>query len=325
MKADSTLVSIIVPLRNGERWLRKCLKSIFEQTYRNIEVIVVDDHSNDGGTQLTERMAMTDKRLRLVSLEGTSGCREARYSGLGEARGEAVMFVDADDMLRPRAVEHLVGAMERLGVDMVQMRFLRRIKGLNIRYKEIYDASLSDRAITGSEYDSITSYIGMDSYITPSTWGKIYRSDLLRNAPQSPFSQFWGEDQIINIDYLRVARSVAFIDYVGYIYRWGGESTHFRFSALQDYKNVYKTKHSLGLDKECLDYEMLLLLRYYIRKLYTDLGWTREAAAMYLREELQDPLFAPVLREHTAESLANAEYAAVQRSSVKQIAKRFLL
>lgn len=319
------LVSVIVPLRNGERWLGKCLRSILGQTYRDIEVIVADDHSTDGSMHLLRKMESSDTRLRSISLGKETGSLLTRYAGLEEARGETAVFVDADDLLRPKAVEKLAGTMYHLDVDMVQMRFLRRVRGFNIRYNEIYDPSMSHRAITGAEYDSITSYIGMDSFINPSACGKIYRTRMLRGAPRSPFQQFWGDDQIMNIDYLRQARSLAFTDYVGYIYRWGGRTSHFRFSALRDYKNVYRTKLRMGLDRECLDEEMLLLLRYYIRKLNTELGWTREAAVMYLRDELRDPMFASVLRGHTAESLVEAEFAYLQKNALKHIAKRVLL
>lgn len=322
--SDEKLVSVVVPLHNEERYLRKCLKSILSQTYSNIEVIVVDDNSTDSSLLIARRMSHRDSRVRIISLQNRCGAQSARYAGIQEARGERLMFVDSDDVIKSKSVEMLCEAMDKYDVDLVQMRFFRRVRFLNIRYGETYNASLSDRRIDGEDYSNLCSYIGMDSYISPSLCGKLYRTSIMKMVRCTPFDQFWGDDQIFNIDYLRIAQSIAFIDYSGYIYRWGGLTTHFHYSDLQKYKNVYKMKLSQGLDKKCLDNEMRLLLRYYIRQLNTELGWTREAVAMSIQSELKDSFWRGMVEEAEAESLVDIEFAYLQQHALKSICKRLL-
>lgn len=322
--SQNAVVSVIVPLHNEETFLRKCLRSVLSQTYPHLEVIVVDDNSTDRSMMIARRVAMSDSRVRLVSMKGHSGAQAARFTGVEAACGDMIMFVDSDDILRRQSVQLLVEAMETYDVDLVQMRFLRRFRNFNFRYGETYDSTLSNRRIEGEDYKSLSSYIGMDSYITPSLCGKLYRTSLMRMINRTPFDQFWGDDQICNIDYLRLARSIAFIDYSGYIYRWGGRTTRFRYSDLQKYKNVYKLKLRQGQDRACLESEMKMLLRYYIRQLYTELGWTRDAIVMCLRPELDDPMWSPIVDVNMLERLVDAEFSHVQQNAFKAIVKRLL-
>lgn len=321
---SETLVSVIVPLHNEERFLRKCLDSILSQTYDNLEVIVVDDNSTDSSRSVVKKVIEVDERVRLIRLKGAKGAQAARFAGVEEAKGERIMFVDSDDILRKKSVELLSDAMDEFEVDLVQMRFVRRVRGFNIRYGEIYDESIYNRKIDGLDFLNLRSYIGMDSYITPSLCGKLYRTSLMRMINRTPFDQFWGDDQICNIDYLRLTRSMAFIDYQGYIYRWGGRTTHFTYSDLEKYKNVYLLKLKLGQDRQYLNNEMLLLLRYYIRQLYTELGWTREAIIMVLKEELKKDLWKKIISAEEVEKIVDEEFAGLQHKPLKVIFKRLL-
>lgn len=319
-----SLVSVIVPLHNAERYVKRCLRSILSQTYTEIEVIVVDDHSSDKSLAVVKRIADADSRVRILRLGKGHGAQSARYAGIEDARGSRVMFVDSDDILRKQSVELLVNAMDEFDVDLVQMRFLRRFRWINFRYGETYEQSLCHRRFEGEDYLRLSSYIGMDSFITPSLCGKLYRTSLMRITSHTPFDQFWGDDQICNIDYLRLAKSVAFIDYPGYIYRWGGRTTHFHFSDLEKYKKVHGKKLRMGLDEKYLREEMLLLLRYYIRQLNTELGWTKEAVVMMLKEELDDPFWRNIINHKDTEQLVESEFANLAQHPLKVILKRLL-
>lgn len=322
MSADH--VTVIVPLHNKERNVRQCLKSIMTQSHKDIEILVVNDASTDRSAGIVHTLAASDSRIRVIDLPERSGAQKARYVGVDEARGGKLTFVDADDMLKPKAVAMMADTMDSLGVDLVQMRFRRKIKCFTFNYREIYNPGLTGRRIEGEDYRSIASYVGMDSYINPSACAKLYRTHLLRTAPRTKFDRFWGDDQILNIDYLGVARSMAFISYVGYLYRWGGATTRYQFSALRDYKNVYLLKMRLGQDKTCLDAELLQLLRYYIRQLNTELGWTREAVTMYLEQELADPVWRRVASPAEAARIVDAEFLTLQQNALRNICKRLL-
>lgn len=94
------IISIIVPVYNAERTLERCVRSLLEQTYPHIEVILVNDGSRDGSLELCRRLAKTDARIRLLD-QPNGGVSAARNAGLDAATGEYVMFCDSDDWVHP--------------------------------------------------------------------------------------------------------------------------------------------------------------------------------------------------------------------------------
>jgi len=114
------LVSVVIPAYQAERWIGETIRSVQAQTYRNLEIIVVDDGSPDNLAELVERMAQEDDRIRLIRKEN-GGLPAARNTGIDEAKGEWVAPVDADDLWYPEKVEKQVGRFLRAkqeGVDL---------------------------------------------------------------------------------------------------------------------------------------------------------------------------------------------------------------
>lgn len=107
---SAPLVSVVIPVYGVERYLDECVSSVVSQTYRNIEVILVDDGSPDDCPAMCDEWARRDGRVRVLHRQN-GGLSAARNSGLGVARGEYVLFVDSDDLISPvlaeKAVEHL--------------------------------------------------------------------------------------------------------------------------------------------------------------------------------------------------------------------------
>lgn len=113
---DSPLVTIIVPVYNSEDYIEKCIDNIISQTYRNLQIILVDDGSTD--TSLTVCKKCTDSRVEVFS-KPNGGASSARNFGLSYRKGKYVLFVDSDDYLAENAVETLVRAAERNNADCV--------------------------------------------------------------------------------------------------------------------------------------------------------------------------------------------------------------
>ncbi len=324
-EANDILVSIIVPVYNKSRTLRRCLQSLLAQTHSNLEILIVDDGSTDTSMRIVRAMQAHDSRIRLKELPQNVGAYQARIHGIREIRGAACVFCDADDTMEPRAVETMLATMLEFDVDLVQMRYRRRMKGVGVKYLEQWNPELAGRRIDGIDFRGLASYVGMDSYIYPSCWGKMFRTDQLRSLQLIDFNQFWGDDQIFNIQYLRHCRSMAFVDYVGYCYYWGGDtSTNYKFSLLREFKNVHSLKRVMGQSEEYIDAEIIMLLRYHVRQLMTELSWTRQAVEQVMKEELRDPLWKQVGFSLTAEELVAQEAETVQKSPIKYIAKKLL-
>ena len=96
-------ISIIMPVYNGVSWIGECIESIRQQTDTNWELLVLDDHSTDGTTELVLKLAEEDSRI-LPILRQKNGVSAARNEGLEKAQGEFIMFVDADDKLDPHMI-----------------------------------------------------------------------------------------------------------------------------------------------------------------------------------------------------------------------------
>ena len=108
------LVSVILPVYNGESDVEVTLDSALEQTYRNIEVIIIDDGSRDGTRALVEARALRDSRIRVIT-QLNRGVAAARNRGLADARGEFIAPLDADDVWDPMKLERQVGRMMEAG------------------------------------------------------------------------------------------------------------------------------------------------------------------------------------------------------------------
>ena len=105
-------VSIIIAVYNAEKYLQRCLESVLGQTYRDIEVIAVDDCSTDGSLQVLQRYAERDSRMKVLHMERNSGAPAARNKAMTVSRGELMSTVDADDAISPDAIEKAVRIFE---------------------------------------------------------------------------------------------------------------------------------------------------------------------------------------------------------------------
>ena len=116
-RTETLLVSVIVPVYNTAPWLRKCLDSIINQTYRNLEIICVNDGSTDDSASILDEYAAKDARIKVIH-QANAGVSVARNKGLDIAVGEYVSFVDSDDWLEPETYERALNRMSD-DVDMV--------------------------------------------------------------------------------------------------------------------------------------------------------------------------------------------------------------
>ncbi len=121
---SDSLVSIIIPAYNAEKYVKAAIDSVLHQTYPNIEVVVVDDGSTDSTKAIIEELACGDNRVRVFSQKNV-GQSAARNAGIGQARGEYVAFLDADDLFLPEKIER-------------QVRYLEAHPDCGISYCKIY-------------------------------------------------------------------------------------------------------------------------------------------------------------------------------------------
>ena len=127
---DEKLVSVIIPAYNIEDYIGRCLDSIISQTYKNLEIIVVDDGSRDYTGEILDNYAKKDRRIKVIHKEN-GGVSSARNKGIEAAEGDYIGFIDGDDLIEPGMYKTLVDLLEEENADIAhcgyQMVFPDRV------------------------------------------------------------------------------------------------------------------------------------------------------------------------------------------------------
>lgn len=111
-------ISVIIPMYNAEPFITQCLQSVIRQTYRNLEILVIDDGSTDRGAEVCRKLCMTDNRIQVYS-QKNGGVSRARNYGLDIATGEYIFFLDSDDAIHPLLLEEMMGQVQMRRAEMV--------------------------------------------------------------------------------------------------------------------------------------------------------------------------------------------------------------
>lgn len=147
-------VSVVVPVYNIEKYLRRCINSIVSQTYKNLEIILIDDGSKDGSGIICDEYVKKDFRVKVFHIKN-SGSAEARNVGLNNAIGKYIMFVDSDDFLEITGIERLVNLAERYKLDILCGKYkIVDINGndLNLTGSIIFQKENNNNLLNGENY-----------------------------------------------------------------------------------------------------------------------------------------------------------------------------
>ena len=202
----SRLVSVIIPVYNVKPYICECLNSVINQTYENLEIIIIDDGSSDGSGKICEKYQKKDNRIQVIH-QPNQGLSAARNTGLKAMHGEVVAFLDSDDALMPDMIETLMNAMERSDADVAACSFYicQTEKQMNrsnmIRIWKLENAFLSSQ-------DALKRFI--DDRLNASVWNKLYKRDLFDDL-RFPDGRCF-EDQLTTPFILDQAGSVVLIE-----------------------------------------------------------------------------------------------------------------
>lgn len=196
------LVSVIVPVYNAERFISKCVSSILDSTYKNFELILVDDGSTDNSPIICNQFAKKDKRVIIIHKQN-EGVSRARIDGVKNSKGEYISFVDADDYLSKDYIKSLVKSTTKYNADISicqhydvineELRQLKR-KDIGCYNREQIESLLKENVL----YDKECGCSGLPLFL----WGKIYKRSIILSALDKGVGFKYGEDMIINFDIL---------------------------------------------------------------------------------------------------------------------------
>lgn len=195
-------ISIIVPIYNVENYLPSCIDSILKQTYKNIEVILIDDGSPDNCSAICDEYEKKDERIRVIH-QKNSGLSGARNTGIENAQGEYLIFVDSDDTIAPTMVEELYEYAEEHGCSIVACgRYYLFEDGKKI-------CKITDEKSRTYSFEEAMYEMNTFTLFDMSAWAKIYRRELFQNIrfPKGKLS----EDYYIMYKLFDLAQSVGYV------------------------------------------------------------------------------------------------------------------
>ncbi|GAB2026781.1 glycosyltransferase family 2 protein [Lactovum odontotermitis] len=238
------LISIIIPVYNAEKFIRQTAQSVLNQTYQNLELILVDDGSKDKSGQICDEIGAADARVKVFHCEN-GGISAAQNKGLDEAQGEYISFCDNDDRYHPQYLEILSGALETTGSDMAKGRWQR--PGLSELSNLTFESYNFDLQKMTSFTEPLAKYQTIFPkllrklkhqeayYFNESNWCKLYKRELFEGIrfPEGRFAQ----DVAVIGPILSRVKKVADVDCVLYYWLQHADSvTHHRdnFKFLDD-------------------------------------------------------------------------------------------
>ena len=263
------MISVIVPIYNVEMFLSACLESILASTYKDFEVILVDDGSIDGSGLICDKYAANETRVRVIH-KSNAGVSEARNSGLRAAKGDYIMFVDGDDVIHPRMMEVLVEAIESGDYDFAM------INGVRVKEDEYQERISNQNIDTSSRRVVNQSYcirrlldVSRAAFQYHVLWNKLIKRSLVDGIY---FKKTGGEDfEWNNRMFLRTRQGIIVDTELYYYIQHGDSMTHSGVNPtyIDRIRSYYLCLQEMPKDKptyeaQCLKamYSMLLGVRY---------------------------------------------------------------
>lgn len=220
MKKD--LISVIIPVYNVEKFLKKCLDSVINQTYTNLEIIVVDDGSKDKSGEICDSYKNKDARIKVIHKQN-GGLSSARNVGLEKSNGDYILFLDSDDWIDLTYIEVLYN-------NLIENNCEISVPGFCLSYengKRIKDSKINSKTVFSTE-EALSNYL-FNGYITPCVASKLWKRELWENI-KCPEGKLF-EDQFTTYKLIMKSKLIVFDPSISYYYfKRNGSIGHSSFS-----------------------------------------------------------------------------------------------
>lgn len=300
------MVSVIVPIYKVEKYLRSCVDSILQQTFSDIEVILVDDGSPDGCGAICEEYAQEDERVSVIHKEN-GGLSDARNAGLDVCRGDYIVFVDSDDCIHPQMIERLYNLLLKYQADMAVCSFQDIDENETPLYVK-YDTQ-------GKEYcfekENIMNQLQSRNLLTVVAWNKIYKARLFEKIRYP--KGYIHEDEFVIHKLLHLCTRTVYTDEKLYYYRKRGDSImgNISIGKIKDIFTAYDDRIPFLEERHYGDIvtDTKLQLMHQVIKYYELMEKRPDAkelsdymrnrfAELYLQKEVQEALTAGLKKEY---------------------------
>lgn len=183
---ENNLISVIIPVYNVKQYIERCIDSVLNQTYKNIEIILVDDGSNDGCNEICNMYAEKDKRIKVVHIKN-SGVSNARNLGIRLANGDFITFVDADDYIDTSCIEKMYKLCKD---EQCDIGIVGTLENNELTNKTNTSGESIDMVLSA---ENALKEMLNEKYYYGNVWGKIYKTDIWKNV-------HFNEDTVIGED-----------------------------------------------------------------------------------------------------------------------------
>jgi glycosyltransferase involved in cell wall biosynthesis len=207
---EMEMISVIIPVFNVKDYLKDCIESVINNTYKNLEIIMIDDGSQDGSSEIIDEYAARDSRIKTIHKENT-GVSSARNAGLDIATGDYISFVDSDDFIEPQMFENLLEILRKEDADIVQCGYEKVDENTQKRQKMFQ----SDKVFLSNK-DVCEAYF-VKSKLNLMLWNKLYKRKVIGDIRMVEGRN--NEDNMFWIDIIRKINKAVTISAPHYKYR----------------------------------------------------------------------------------------------------------
>ena len=248
------LISIVIPIYNAEKYLEECLNSIKNQTYKNFEVIMVNDGSKDDSETICMNFLRSDSRFRYLKKEN-GGVSSARNVGLDNVEGDYITFIDADDWVDENYLDLLITTVEKNHSDIVVSSY-KQFNNIDVFYLRAYTIQekylLNFERMNRDDFLTIFPKLMSTNVCFNNAVSKLFRKDLVKNLRFNTSIKY-GEDLDFYFRLYLNVDSISYVDEPTYVYRMHGDSTTSNFNQehaeqeLSIFKYMYEKIQEIGL------------------------------------------------------------------------------
>ncbi len=241
-------ISIIIPVYNTGKYLKKCLQSVIEQKIADIEIIIVNDASTDDSIKIIKKFAAHDKRFTIIDKKNNEGVEAARLTGINSATGTFLCFMDSDDWLPRNALRILLQHAKKTEADIVVGHHTRVLDRLGL-VKTVGKKFCMQPLIL--DYDSFmrnyyVNFFGVNIFPV-SMCGKLYRRILINRSTINTHGYNFGEDLMFNIQVFPQSKKTVLVPDLVYNYRYGGMTSKFNSQLIPSQLRMYKQKQEFAV------------------------------------------------------------------------------
>lgn len=297
------LLSVIMPVYNGEKYLRNTLSSLLSQDYADIEVICINDCSTDGSLSILREFEEKDSRIKCVSLKENIGAGRARNIGIERSVGAYIAFLDADDEIMPDILSSAVSLIEQTGAQQVVWGASeehydakgRHIRSLSIVPESCVSLGEKEVALTALDLEEQTLF----GYL----WNSLYKADIIKDNGILMNDYLFYEDYFFNLDVIKKTSKIAVLEKIGYRYykRVNSSITHsfskdyfkLSYERVKSFYDYCVSTHTL--DKKAINVLAGKLLRYTLSALSRNNNPLSELSGKQRKQWIKDNLYSKEL------------------------------